>query len=197
MLPGQLSMFKAKPKVAPLQIRRNADLSECGSYRWTLSRVWRTGPHVCFIGLNPSTADHLADDPTVQRWTHFARSWGFGGFVAVNLYPFRSPSPADCRRWADWENNGPDWHARDRLHQNVDVLAHEAKRAELVVACWGAGCWDRLWTEHAIEQIQTGEAPFPDLYCLGRTSAGAPIHPMARGRCRVANDAQPKLWRRA
>src|SRR5919197_6528442 len=90
--------------VTDLPIKRAARLSNCGTLRFTLDRIWGDGPTVCFCGLNPSTADHLVDDPTVKRWTHFARSWGYAGFRALNLYPYRSPSPGECRRWADWQN---------------------------------------------------------------------------------------------
>lgn len=56
-------------------IQRGASLSRCETYRWTLTRTWSSeGGHVCFIELNPSTADHRKDDPTVRRWTHFARA---------------------------------------------------------------------------------------------------------------------------
>lgn len=179
----------------PADIGRDARLSACGQYRFTLTRVWRGGPHVCWIGLNPSTADHRGDDPTVRRWIAFARAWGFGGFVAVNLYPFRTPNPEACRRWANWPNNGPDWHARDVIMHNVDVVAAEAKRAALVVACWGADPWDETFVEHVIEEITSGEAPYPTIHCLGRTLGGDPIHPMARGRHRVPDDAKPAVWR--
>ena len=181
----------------PVEIRRAANLSACGQHRFSLTRVWSPGPHVCWIGLNPSTADHRIDDPTVTRLTSFTNAWGFGGFVAVNLYPFRTPNPAACKRWADWQNNGPDWHARDIILHNVDVVASEAKRAALVVACWGAGAWDGEFVEHVIEEIMTGEAPYPAIHCLGRTFAGDPIHPMARGRHRVPDDAKPIIWRAA
>src|SRR3546814_15011461 len=90
----------------------------------TLFRSWRAGPHICFIGVNPSTASHLKDDPTAWRWVHFADSWGYGGYVTVNLYPFCSSSPKECRRWADWESNGPDWRARDTILHNEIGRAH-------------------------------------------------------------------------
>src|SRR4051812_29487919 len=99
-------------------IARSATLSQCGTYRWTLTRRWAEGARVCFIGLNPSTADRRDDDPTMRRWTHFARSWGYGGFTAVNLYPYRSSCPAECREWAEPAMTGPDWYARDALHFN-------------------------------------------------------------------------------
>lgn len=193
------SLFDLPPaaKPVPQVIVRKATLSDCRQYRFTLTRTWRAGPHVCFVGVNPSTADHTKDDPTVRRWIHFSDAWGYGGFVAVNLYPFRTPNVAACKRWADWESNGPDWHARDTILHNVDIIAREAKRAALVVPCWGASAWDDFLVDHVIEHIQSGEAPWPDLYCLGKTSAGDPKHPMARGHHRIPDDQQPVLWRAA
>lgn len=176
-------------------VQRSATLSECGTYRWTLTRTWGTGGHVCFIGLNPSTADHTKDDPTVRRWCHFARAWGYGGFTAVNLYPFRSSWPAECRKWSHYLDNGPDWHARDALMQNVDVVTREAKAAALTVACWGAGAWDDEWVEHVVEGVMTGHEPWPDLHCFARSLDGSPVHPMARGRNRIPDHAQPMVWR--
>ena len=178
-------------------IARSAEISSCSAYRWTLTRMWGSGAHVCFIGLNPSTADALKDDPTVRLWTMFARDWGYAGFTAVNLYPFRSPSPAECRRWSRWEENGPDWYARDALlYANLPTIVREAKAAALTVACWGAGAWDNSLIEHVIEEIQSGEAPWPDLYCFGRTKHGHPKHPMGRGAHRVPDSAKPVLYRR-
>ena len=178
-------------------IARSANLSRCGLFRWTLTRTWSCeGGHVCFIGLNPSTADHASDDPTVRRWTRFAKAWGYGGFTAVNLYPLRTSSPEECRAWARWEENGPDWYARDRiLLENLPLLVREAKAAALVVACWGAGAWDPVFVDHVLEEITTGEAPWPDVHCFGLSKDGHPMHPMARGRCRIPDHARPMLWK--
>lgn len=184
----------AAPKPLPAQVLREATISQCDQYRWTLSRTWRAGPHVCFCGLNPSTADHVTDDPTVRRWMHFAHSWGYGGFVAVNLYPFRTPQVAACKRWANWENNGPDWYARDRHWENERVVAAEARRADKFVACWGASAWDDAYIDHVLDQVRE-EEPFSSIYCLGTTADGSPKHPMARGRHRIPNDVQPMIWR--
>lgn len=135
----------AAARPLPNEIMRAASISTCGTCRWTLTRTWRGGSHVCWIGLNPSDADANRDDPTARRWIDFTSAWGFGGYVAVNLYPYRSSDPAACRKWADWESNGPDWHARDQILHNVDVVAREAKRAAIVVACWGADPWDETF----------------------------------------------------
>ncbi|MER2267176.1 DUF1643 domain-containing protein [Methylobacterium oxalidis] len=177
-------------------IQRAASLSRCGTYRLTLTRTWSAEVgHVCFIGLNPSTAGHRIDDPTVRRWIHFARAWGYGGFTAVNLYPFRSPSPAACRAWSRWQENGPDCYVRDVIQENLGIVVGEAKAAALVVPCWGAGAWDPEWVDHVLEEVQTGEAPWPDLHCFAVSQGGHPVHPMARGRNRIPDHAKPVLWR--
>lgn len=49
-------------------------ISECGRYRYALTRTWDTRrTAVAFVMLNPSTADATTDDPTVRRCASFAR----------------------------------------------------------------------------------------------------------------------------
>jgi hypothetical protein len=48
---------------------------ESRKYRYTLTRVWdETKDKVMFIGLNPSTADEIEDDPTIRRCINFTKS---------------------------------------------------------------------------------------------------------------------------
>jgi hypothetical protein len=49
----------------------------------------------CVIGHNPSTADGTKEDPTTRWWNAWFQLFGFGGYVAVNLYPWMSPNPAE------------------------------------------------------------------------------------------------------
>ena len=190
--------FPAAQPPQPRHMMRGAEVSDCGRYRWTLTRTWRAGPWVCFIGLNPSTADHETDDPTIRRWVHFAEAWGYGAFVAVNLYPFRSASVKDCRQWTTRDQVTVD----RALLQNDGHIRNEAERAAMVVACWGAAAWDQNhvqgvvdWLQNPVENILDPGLPVFDLYCLGTTGSGAPKHPMARGRHRVPDDQRPILWR--
>jgi len=114
----------------------------------------------------------------------------------MNLWSKVSSNPAECRRWADWQNNGPDWAARDEIvYANLTELVAAAKRADQVFVCWGNIAWDHDWIEHVVEEIHTGEAPYPDLWCWGLTKSGAPKHPMARGNHRIPKDQKPILWR--
>ncbi len=51
-----------------IALERGAQLSDCGAYRYRLWREWDTScPTLAFLMLNPSTADHRVDDPTITR----------------------------------------------------------------------------------------------------------------------------------
>ena len=76
-------------------MERGARLSPCRTYRYALWRRWGEGPPAMFIGLNPSTADETADDPTIRRCIAFARSWGHGALCMANLFAYRATQPAD------------------------------------------------------------------------------------------------------
>lgn len=57
----------AQPSLSPYlepTIRRSADLSDCETYRYDLTREWDSDlPKVVWIMLNPSIADERVDDP--------------------------------------------------------------------------------------------------------------------------------------
>lgn len=146
-----------------LLIKSDAVISDCGRYRYRLSRIWDHSLPLCvFIMLNPSTADAEQDDATIRRCRGFALREGFGGLVVVNLFAFRATDPKDLRSASD-----PVGPANDRYiieaTRDVDVR---------VIAAWGVngGLLDR---DNAVQRM-TG----PDLMCLGRTSRGAPRHPL-------------------
>lgn len=168
------------------------------SERLVLSRDWGDGPRALVLGCNPSTADALKDDPTSRWWNVWFRHFGFGGYDAMNLYPFCTSDPKECREIVARINDGLDYGARDALHfVNLPSLVAAAKKAHQVFVCWGAIAWDDMWIEHVVEEIQTGVAPYPDLWCWGKTASGAPKHPLARGLHRIDPKQQPILWRSA
>ncbi len=177
---------------APLPtMLRAAELSPCETYRFRLERTWGDGGKrfvVCM--LNPSRADASIDDPTILRLIAFGRTWGHDGFDVVNLYPFRSPSPANLDAWiVETLPSSP--AARAAMDRNLEHILSAASVASLFLAAWGA---------HA-------PAPYVDavrakliarrvtLHCLGLTKAGAPKHPLARGVHRIPNDQTPIRWR--
>lgn len=161
-----------------------AVISDCGRYRYRLTRG--QVPFVAWLMLNPSTADAQVDDPTIRRCTRFADRWGYGGIIVVNIYPFRSSSPAECRRWH--KNQG-----HDEITAQVENRGHiryAESIASLHVVAFGAGCWD---TQDAKFASLLFKGPKP-LRCLGTNKHGWPLHPMARGKLRVPDDQRPVPW---
>ncbi|HJM80481.1 MAG TPA: DUF1643 domain-containing protein, partial [Prochlorococcaceae cyanobacterium Fu_MAG_72] len=64
-----------------------ASFSPCGHYRWWLKRrLGKSSRTLLFVGLNPSKASALDDDPTLRRILGFCRSWGYGRLLVVNLF---------------------------------------------------------------------------------------------------------------
>ncbi len=105
-----------------------AVISECGKYRYRLTRTWDAGVvPLCWIMLNPSTADAEIDDPTIRRCMAFARQWGKGGIWVVNLFAFRSPSPSAMKAASDPVGPMNDEH----------IMAGAAAGQGEVVAAWG------------------------------------------------------------
>jgi hypothetical protein len=152
----QLTLLLARP-----EIERAAVLSPCCRFRYQLLRSWDEQlPAVAFIGLNPSTADATIDDPTVRRCIGFARDWGFGSLVLVNLFALRSTEPS--KLYSAREPVGP---------ENDDWLRDAGQSAETVIAAWGAhgGFLDR---------DRVAREMLPNLKCLGRTRGGHPRHPL-------------------
>jgi hypothetical protein len=114
-------------------MEKSAVMVDC--YRYLLSRVWTPLPHdygyVNFLMLNPSTADHKEDDPTITRCINFAQNWGFDAMYITNLFAYKTPYPKFMEESAA---GGIDVVGPENNHW---VLAC-AKSAALVVLAWGA-----------------------------------------------------------
>jgi hypothetical protein len=144
-------------------IHSGAAFSPCRIYRYVLWRIWdESKPIVMLNGLNPSDADELIDDPTITREIDFVRRWGYGGFFKLNLFAFRSPKPEIMRLAAD--PVGP---------ENDAYIIEYARRAALIVVCWGAAGYYRN-RDTAVLKVLDGL----ELYCLGLTKHGYPRHPL-------------------
>ena len=139
----------------------------------------RTPPGIpgklCWIGLNPSTATHHWDDPTVRRIQSFTLAAGYRRFEIVNLFAYRSPEPKKLAEALD--PVGP------RNHEHVSEAVHRAAR---VICAWGTAGWcvghDRIRAAR-FEQIRwlyrlLTDPPGVNAACFGFTASGAPRHPL-------------------
>ena len=116
--------------------------------------------------LNPSTADAIANDPTITRLRGYAEAWCHGWLTVGNLYPFRSPSPKELKQWL----SRPSPYAMEKNHRTVMDMA---ERAERVVCAWGGQCGS-AGTNMLAALRGAGIEP----HALKLTKAGHPGHPL-------------------
>lgn len=146
-------------------MRGGATFDVTGRYRYRLWRTWDAGlPRVAFVMLNPSTADDRQNDPTIRRCIGFARAWGYGALVVVNLFAYRTPSVAALARAR--APVGPD---------NDRHLCAARGRAAAVVLAWGVHGVLHGRDRAALALLARGRKP---LLCLGTTRHGHPRHPL-------------------
>jgi len=163
-------------------VRRSAELSPCGLYRFSLTREWDMGQGtVLFIMLNPSTADAEQDDPTIRRCIGFAITWGMRRLEVRNLFAYRATDPRElllARR------RGVDIIGRD----NVAGLLFAASNAIRVICAWGAHPIAEHRGPTTINMlIDAGVKP----EALDLTRAMAPKHPLY-----VPSSASPVFLKR-
>lgn len=140
----------------------SAEFSWHEADRYSLTRTWGDGDLVAFIGLNPSTANEIEDDPTIRRCMNYARAWGYESMVMLNLFAFRATNPKVMKDQADPVG----------ILNNARLLEWVAG-ADRVVACWGT---------HGAHlgrgaQVRAMLEPTP-LYTFGLTKNGHPKHPL-------------------
>lgn len=144
-----------------------AGLSSDGVYRWWLTRVWDPSKKlVIWVMMNPSTADHRKNDPTILKVIRYAKRWGYGGVLVLNIFAFRSSKPENMpqdEQAAIGRSN--DWWIRT-------IFTH-AKRKKLKVVCaWGVKYQNR---GHQIRQLAADAGL--TLSCLEVALNGEPKHP--------------------
>jgi len=157
-------------------IMKDAFFSSDRVYRYSLLRSWKGGKAttVCFVGLNPSTADEKLDDPTIKRCMNYANDWGYGSIVMVNLFAYRATNPKELRTIHD--PVGP---------ANMNYVKNATNKCELTVCCWGTG-------GHLHDQGRKVLMELKDPHYLKLTKDGFPCHPLY-----LKSTLTPKLlWRR-
>ncbi len=147
--------------------KRRAVFSACRQYRYRLSQIWQPeNPPLYWLMLNPSTADEVKNDPTVERCERRARMWGYGGSVVLNIFAYRATEPGDMR--AQKDPVGPD---------NDDWIRKLASKSQQVdvVAGWGEHGAHLDRGAHVIDIFKQKKGR---ISALKINASGHPAHPL-------------------
>lgn len=152
--------------------KKDAFISECGLYRYWLTRTWDESlPRLTFVMLNPSVADANIDDPTIRRCVGFARRDGYGGITVINLFAYRATDPKELENAA----RGIDIEGLRNAFYHGYFLGDAKLTSSPIVCAWGANKAVGNSGNTFIDYARSKEV---ELVCLGQTKSGAPKHPL-------------------
>ena len=147
-------------------LKRDATISDCGQYRYLLSRSWDSAlQRALFIMLNPSTADAEIDDATIRSCIRLCKAWGGGGFEVVNLFGWRATNPKELLISDD--PVGP---------HNDDIAKMAINRCDVVICAWGQNKVMGPLRPKQMRDLVLSQRP--TAFCLGITKGGHPKHPL-------------------
>jgi hypothetical protein len=147
-------------------------------HRYKLWRIWNADlPCLQFVGLNPSKASEYNDDPTITRLIGFAKSWGYGGLWAGNLYSIVSPYPRVLLTPEAVESPG-----------GPNDLSIKEMRSLCSKVMVGWGEFGKRFGTRPAEVLKLLGDP---VYCLKVNPSGEPTHPLY-----LPRDSQLKVYSR-
>ena len=186
----QIDMFPApaapQPTWEDLFVGKStAIFSPCRTYRTGLSRDMGATespfpPLVC-IGLNPSTADHRIDDPTIRKDQHFTTAWGFGRFIKLNAYDYRSTDPAAMFKA---QKAGKTICSPENNQMILRVVNRALELGGKIWVAWGAKIEPARQREIAMDLLGDVE-----LWCIDANQNGTPVHELYQ-----KNESVLRLW---
>lgn len=159
--------------------------------RMVLERINGAGDRTAaWLMCNPSTADAEQDDRTAGRVVYHSTRAGCERSLIGNVWPYRTPYPADL-----WAAIAAGKITAEMMRANLDALAMIGAQADIHIVAFGAEPRRRFpaVVQAAVDAFTLGGRH--PTYCLGTTDDRLPLHPLARGRFAVRNDARLRPWR--
>ena len=148
----------------------SAIFSECGMYRYRLDRqIGDALKTVAFIGINPSIANEVDNDKTVNRMLSFAMGNGAGKVIVANVFSLISTDINGLRTDIPLRGNEHDFHFQQIISE-----------ADILVPCWGDRTKLKSGNRHLLDDcmnllLSSGKPVF----CLGKTKVtNDPCHPL-------------------
>ncbi len=116
--------------IRPSNIRAEFSSDRKYRYLWEaqISNQSGNGKAVTFLMLNPSCADEIVTDPTIDKCLTYTAQWGYSALRVVNLFAYRTSKP-ECLP-EDSTAVGP---------YNDCAIKHAVSDAPLTVCAWGNG----------------------------------------------------------
>lgn len=163
--------------ISSLLCNTSATFSSCRLYRYDLRRRWDDGPTLHFCMLNPSTADEVQNDPTVERCQRRAALLGFNSLIVTNIFAWRSTDPMAL------------YDLADPIGPNNDTYITEAcNSADMTICGWGGHGDLRGRGRHVELMLRRAAVP---LHYLKLSKDGRnPYHPLYLG-----YDVKPQEWK--
>lgn len=158
---------------ATIASSKAAYVSDCGKFRYALSRRWGHGRTMVFIMLNPSIADAFMDDPTIRKCLGFARRNGFEAIEVYNLFAYRATDPKDLKRGG--YQVGPE---NDMVIEIMLAQLLDKRDGSKVVCAWGANARDKVIGGRANQLRGNLYLRGVPLHVLKLTKDGIPSHPL-------------------
>lgn len=140
-------------------------------YRYELGFRWAPGPLAVGALCNPSTAVAGQHDHTTRKWTGFAKRWGCGGWLIVNVAPFRTTDPNALLDVDDPIN------ARVNIEHLRAAFRLAAEPGARLVFGWGDALPRSLRCCTA-DLVAIARVAGAEPLCLGYTASGQPRHPL-------------------
>lgn len=155
-------------------MKSDATFSDDRKYRYSLTRIWDESKRLMtFCMLNPSTADEIVNDPTIERCQRRTQMMGFGGLIVVNIFAYRSTDPRELLKVED--PIGPN---------NNEHIVRAFGRSHAAICGWGKHGSIRGRGNDVLGLIKLyGWTPM----ALKINKDGSPAHPLY-----IGYDVQPK-----
>jgi hypothetical protein len=149
-----------------------AHFSSCEKYRYWLRRDWDLSKApISFLMLNPSTADEMVNDPTIERCQRRAITMGFGSMIIVNLFPFRM---TDSKLLNTVGNLLGDATEAD------DAILRAVELSNMTVCGWGKHALAAPRAQHIMALLKQKNLQ-NKVMCLQLNADNSPQHPLYIG----------------
>ena len=142
------------------------------TYRYCLIGNKKAKKPLIVVGLNPSTADNEKPDPTMRRVISFMESNGYDGFLMINLYPLRTPSPKELKKY------GIDKEIHQLNLQKIQSYLKNISNPNVLLGFGSKILYIPELKKCFKDIVSTCNVYKVNWLCLKKTKAGHPSHPL-------------------